>query len=188
LLEAKIAINLVKSSFHYTWLMALKAAGLNESDVQFVILPFDQQEMALEKGQVDAIGLMQPYILHAKESGKYKVLFNASNVFGDKQFSTHVLNSVWAKDHEKTATAFVTSIAQAENWIENNQQEAKAIIPKYTGVDVKYIQDYHFQKNGEVNLGDAQYWLDYMKARGDLKVDWLKVSDFATNKYNGAVK
>ena len=180
----KIAVNLVKSSFHYTWIMALEKAGLSENDVEFAILPFDQQELALINGQVDAIGLMQPYILHAKENPNVTLLFTALDVFGEKQFCTHAVNSAWAENNKALAEGFVTAIAEAEQWIEDNQEEAKSIISKYTGVDVRYIEDYYFQKNGVVIMGDAQYWLDYMRKHGDLTNDWLKVSDFATNQYN----
>jgi len=180
----KIAINLVKSSFHYTWLMALDKAGLSGEDVEFVILPFDQQELALINGQVDAIGLMQPYILHAKEQPNVRLLFDALDIFGEKQFSMHVVNSVWADNNKAQAEGFVTAIAEAAAWIENNQAEAKQVISKYTGVDVKYIEDYYYQENCAVIMGDAQYWLDYMRGNGDLANDWLSVSDFATNRFN----
>jgi len=180
----KIAINLIKSSFHYTVLMALEQAGIKETDVDFVLLPFDQQEFALENKRVDMIGLMQPYILHAKENSEYKVLFTALDVFGGKQFCVHLVNSIWAENNPKAVTAFVSGITDSIDWIEANQEEAKKIISKYTAVDVKYINDYYFQPDGMVNMEDAQYWLDYMKDRDDVQADWLKVEDFASNKYN----
>jgi len=179
-----LAINMAKASFHYTWLMALTAAGLAEDDVNFIILPFDQQELALSNGRVDAIGLMQPYVLRAKQDPELRLLCTALDVFEDKQFCLHVLNSVWAENNKKTAKAFVAAIAEAAAWIEANQREAKLIISKYTGVDTQYIEDYHFQKNAAVIIPDAQFWLDYMRGRGEVTADWLRVSDFATNRYN----
>jgi len=184
----KIAVNNIKASFYYTVLMALEQEGLTENDVEFVLLPFSQQEFALENKRVDMIGLMQPYILHAKENQEYKVLFNALDVFGEKQFSTHFINSVWAEYNPETATAFISGITDAIAWIEKNQDEAKKIISKYTGVDVKYVEDYYFQPNGKINLEDAKYWLDYMLKRKDISADWLKVEEFATNKYNVKIK
>lgn len=183
----KIAINLVKSSFHYTWLMELEKAGIAENEVEFVILPFDQQELALEQGQVDAIGLMSPYIKHAKENENFRVLYDACDTFGEKQFCGIVINSVWAENNKDAATAFVSGISDASAWAMENQEEAKHIISKYTGVDAKYIDDYKFQEYGKVVMEDAQYWLDYMKGRGDVK-DWVTVDDIATNEYNERVR
>lgn len=179
----KIAINLVKSSFHYTWLMELENAGLSDDDVSFVNLPFDQQKAALERGDVDAIGLMQPYTKSARESDDLQLLFDAVDVFGERQFCEIFLNSVWAADNPDKAEKFVTGIVQAAAWIEQNQSEAKEIISKYTGIDAKYIDDYKFQPNASVNEDDAAYWLQYMK-RVEGAADWLKPEDIVTNKYN----
>lgn len=179
----KIAINLVKSSFHYTWLMALENAGMKVEDVTFVNLSFDQQQAALERGDVDAIGLMQPYTKKARDSEKLEMLYDATDIFGEKQFCEIFINSVWADNNKETAEKFVSGIVKAINWIENNQDEAKQIIGKYTGIDVALIDDYRFQKNGIVVEADAEYWLEYMK-RAEGAASWLTVDDIVTNKYN----
>ena len=182
----KIAINLVKSSFHYTWLMALANEGMSPDDVQFVNLSFDQQQEALERGEVDAIGLMAPYAPKARQSSDLKMLFDATDIFGERQFCEIFLNSVWAENNADKATRFVAGIAKAAEWTKDHQDEAKAIISKYTGVDVQYIDDYQFQENAKVVMEDAQYWLDYMK-KNEGVAEWVKVDDVATNKYNEAV-
>lgn len=182
----KIAINLVKSSFHYTWLMALADAGMSEGDVQFVNLSFDQQQGALERGDVDAIGLMAPYAPMARESDELELLFDATDIFGERQFCEIFLNSVWAEENPDKATRFVAGIAKAAEWTGEHQDEAKEIISKYTGVDVQYIDDYQFQPNAMVDMEDAQYWLDYMKENEGV-AEWVEVEDVATNKYNEAV-
>lgn len=179
----KIAINLVKSSFHYTWLMALENAGMTAEDVTFVSLSFDQQQAALERGNVDAIGLMQPYTKKARDSKKLSMLFDAVDVFGERQFCEIFVNSVWAENNVEETKKFVSAIVKAIEWIENNQAEAKTIISKYTGIDVQYIDDYKFQNNGIVVEADAEYWLEYMK-RTEGAATWLKTEDIVTNRYN----
>jgi len=179
-----IAINLVKSSFHYTWIMALADVGLTEDDVEFVVLSFDQQELALANGSVDAIGVMQPYVGSAKQNEEIKTLYTALDVFGEKQFTAHVINNDWAENHPKQVDGFVAAIAETVAWIEANQEEAKVIISKYTGVATENIDDYYFQKNAAIIIDDAQYWLDYMRSTGEVTADWLRVKDFATNRYN----
>jgi len=182
-----IAINLAHSSFHYTWLMALEQHGLQEDEVEFILLPFEQQELALLNGQVDAIGLMPPYILHAKSQPNVRLLFDAFDVFGEKQFSTHVINSVWAESNLELAEAFVTAIADAVQWIEANQAEAAEIVSRHTGVEARWIGDYFFQENAVVIYEDSQFWLDYMRDAGHLDNDWLQVSDFMTNSFNQVI-
>lgn len=183
----KIAINLIKSSFHYTWLIALENENMTEKDVEFVLIPFPQQQEALEKGLVDAIGLMQPYTKNARESKNITSLFNAVDIFGERQFCEHIMNKVWCENNSDKARKFVTAIAKAENWVSNNQTEAKKIISKYTGIDVAFIDDYYFQKNGTVNVEDAKYWLEYMKKNHNVP-DWVSVNDVGTNEYNSLTK
>jgi NitT/TauT family transport system substrate-binding protein len=179
-----IAINVVKGSFHYTWLMALEMAGLSESDVDFIILPFDQQELALANGRVDAIGLMQPYVLHAKQHDDLKILYTALDIFGPKQFSTHVVNSIWAENNPNLARGFVAALVDAAAWVEVNQDEAKRIVSRYTEVSPEFIENYYYQENAAININDAQYWLDYMRGRKEISADWLRVEDFAANSFN----
>lgn len=182
-----IAINLVKSSFHYTWLMALENAGMSADDVTFVNLPFDQQEGALMRGDVDAIGLMQPYSPSARNNPELKQLYTAVDAFGERQFCEIFVNSVWAENNPEDAKAFVRAIVKATKWIEENQDEAKQIISKYTGVPVDKIDDYKFQENAMVIEEDAEYWLEYMK-RTQGVADWVTVDRVVTNEYNEAVE
>lgn len=183
----KIAINLVKSSFHYTWLMELEKAGMTEDDVTFVNLSFAEQKEALINGTVDAIGLMQPYSGMARTDSNCRQLYTAVDSFGERQFCEILLNSKWANENPDGAKAFVKGISRAAKWIQENQQEAKQIISKYTGIDAEYIDDYYFQPNAMVNMDDAQYWLEYMQSHEGVSKA-IKVEDIATNKYNEDVK
>jgi len=182
-----VAINLVKSSFHYTWLMELANNNVSADDINFVQLPFSEQLDALKRGEVDAIGLMSPYIKNAEESENVSELYNACDVFGEKQFCEIFLNETWAEKNNDTATKFVSAISSAEEWATNNQEEAKQIISKYTGIDASMIEDYHFQPNAKCVEEDCQFWLDYMKENEGAS-DKLTVSDVVTNKYNKKVK
>lgn len=181
----KIAINLYKSSFHYTWLMAFEAIGVKEDEVEYVLMPFSDQSLALDAGVVDAIGLIQPYISMTDEvfGGKFKRLFTALDVFGGRQFTLHFVNRIWARENPEQAKAFVAGTIAAINYVEANQEEVKPIIAECTGVDVQYIPDYHFQPDGAVVADDVKFWLDYMLARQDVTATWLTPEDIYTNIY-----
>jgi len=183
----KIAINLVKSSFHYTWLIALKNAGMKPEDVTFVNIAFAQQEEALNKGMVDAIGLMQPYTKSARENEKLETMFTATDIFGERQFCEIIMNKVWCENNPTLAGKFISGIVKATEWTKTHQNEAKEIISKYTGIDKAFIDDYYFQPNGSVNIEDAKYWLKYMQENEGV-AKWVTVEDVATNKYNKFVK
>lgn len=181
-----VAVNLWYSSFHYTILMALEQAGIAEEEVTFVLLPFEHQALALERGQVDMIGLMQPYTAYVRQTyaDEVRLLFTAFDVFGEKQFTTHFLHRDWAADNPAAARAFVAGIVDAIDWIAANPEAARTIIARYTGIEARYIPDYRFQPDGQVVLDDVRFWLEYMQQRGDIAPGQLTPEDVATNAFN----
>jgi len=180
------AVNLWRSSFHYTALMALEDAGVPEDDVIWTLLSFDNQIPALANGEVDVIGLMEPYNSYAQAhyADEFCLLFDAIDVFGTKQFTTHFVNRVWAQYNPETAEAFVGGIADAVHWIEEHQDEAREIIAKYTGIDAQYVPEYHFQPDAAVVEDDVAFWVNYLVRREDVTVDWLNPAKIANNQYN----
>lgn len=182
----RIAVNLWRSSFHYTLLIALEQAGIAEDEVEFVLLPFENQASALEGGQVALIGLMEPYTSQARlvYGDRFRRLFTALDVFGERQFTTHFVNRDWAEHNPHLARAFVDGVVDAIAWIEANPAAARPIIARYTGIQEQYIPTYHFQPDGQVVMDDVRFWLDYMQKRGDIDVRTLTAEDIATNRFN----
>jgi len=182
-----IAINLVHASFHHKWLMALDSVGILENEVNWVVLPFDQQELALINGHVDAIGVLQPHTARPRNNPELRTIMTAYEVFGERQFTTHVFNSIWAENNPEAVEGFVAAIAQAAEWIGANQESAQEIISRHTGVNINYIEDYFFQPYAMVNMDDVEFWLDYVRKIGLVTADWITIEDFATNRFNRKV-
>jgi ABC-type nitrate/sulfonate/bicarbonate transport system substrate-binding protein len=188
--KPKFAINNLKASFHYTALMAFGQHGVAENAVDFVLLPFDQQQNALLNGSVDVVGLLPPYdgALEATAAGQVRQLFDANDVFGSsEQFTLQFLNGPWARAHPDQAKAFVAGVVESVDWIETHQGAAAAIVANHTGMDAKYIGNYHYQPHAQVDDTAITFWVDYLVGRGDLK-QRLSPADVATNQYNEAVK
>mgnify|MGYP002641007380 CR=1 FL=1 len=183
------AVNLWYSSFHYTAIMELEKAGMTEEDVNFILMSFPNQIPALIAGEVDVIGLMEPYngMAAAQFADQICLLFDANDTFGNKQFTLHFVNRIWAENNPEEAAAFVAGIVEAIDWIENNQDEAKQIIAEYTEIPAEFVPEYHFQNNGMVIVEDVQFWYDYMTAASEAD-QWLDLESIATNQYNAAAE
>lgn len=179
------AVNLWKSSFHYTSLRALQDAGVDSSSVTFQLLSFPDQINALLAGEVDIIGLIPPYqgYLLAEHGDEVRELWNDYDYYGSKHVSLIFVNRLWAQYNPQTAAAFALSVSDAIEWIEEHQEEAAQIIAKYTGIDSAAVGEYHFTPGGEVRPADVDYWLSWMKEKGEITADWLTPSDVATNAY-----
>jgi NitT/TauT family transport system substrate-binding protein len=177
---AKIAINLVRSSFDYSLDLLLEQAGVAREDVEVVLLPFDQQGPALLGGQVDMIGLLAPYTgqLEAVAGDEVRVLLDGHDVFGEqRQISQIVLNRVWAEAHPETAARFVAALAEAADWATANPDAARPIIAAATGVELAAIPDYRFAPAAQVSQADVAWWMDVLRRRGDLTAEWLQSGD-----------
>lgn len=172
-----IAINLVKSSFHYTWLIALANAGMKESDVTFVNLPFPAQGEALARGDVQAIGLIEPLATFAERAfpGQFRRLFTGTDVFGPRQFCAIFVNTIWARENPEAAARFIAGVKAGAVWANANPTEANAVMEKYIGGNGDYT--YKFQPDGGIVQADADYWVDWMKANKYITADWLTGKD-----------
>jgi len=180
-------VNIWRSSFHTTSLMAFNQRDIPEDAVEWQLLSFSNQIPALVEGECDIIGLIQPYqsYLEQEYGDQVRVLFDDYNdVYGEKHVSLIFVNRVWAKAKPELATAFATGTAKAINWIEENQDEARAIVSKYTEIPESAVPDYHFTENGCVRPADVQFWMDYLTDRGEFTETWVKTTDVGTDIYN----
>jgi ABC-type nitrate/sulfonate/bicarbonate transport system substrate-binding protein len=182
-------VNIWRSSFHTTALMAFDQRGIPEDAVEWRLLSFADQIPALIAGQCDIIGLMEPYqsYLQQQYDGQVRVLLDDYNdIYGQAMVSLIFANRVWARDNPDLVKAYVAGTVDAINWIEAHESEARAIIAKYTGIPNTAIPDYHFTKNGCIDAASVSMWRDYLLQRGDLTADWVTPEDVGTNIYNAA--
>lgn len=167
--------------------MALQNAGVDAETVNFVLLSFADQIPALINGEIDVAGLMVPYqgYLVQQYGDQVREIQNDYDLYGQKHVSLIFVNRVWAEYNPDAALRFTLGIRDAIDWIEENQQEAAAIVARYTGIDASAVGEYHFTPHGNINLDDVSFWLTYMRDRGDVTADWLMPGQVATNEYGG---
>ena len=185
------AVNIWRSSFHYTTLRGFDKYGIDEECTNFILLSFGDQINALVNGSVDIIGLIQPYQSYLEHdfAGEFKEVWNdVADITGESHVSLIFVNRVWAESNPDQAAAFATGISNAIRYIEANQEEVKPIIAKYTGIPDYAIPDYHFTEDGRVVEGDVQAWMDYLVERGDLTAEWVTADMVFTNDYNENLK
>jgi NitT/TauT family transport system substrate-binding protein len=183
----KIAVNSVGGSFQYTIFLALEKAGMKQEDIEFVILPFENQVQALIAGEVDMIGLLPPHSTKASAmfSKQVRILFSALDVFGNKQFTVHAVNTDWAKKNPELVRAWVGGIADAVEWIHSHPEETKQLMAEYTTIEIEYIPVYRFQEKGQIITKDIQFWIDFIQRyNNDVNTTNISPEQVATNKFN----
>lgn len=186
----KVAVNALKAYTYYTYLRAFAKYGIDPANIEFVAMPFPDQANALMKGDVDVVAYPIPFAeFTVRDLGdKVVELENSYEIAGDHASSYIFLNRVWAQSNTETAQAFVTAIAEAEDWIMLNQEQAKVIVSKYTEIPAEVLPDFFYNAHGAVDMAQIQAWQDYQKSTGDIAVDWLTAEQVATNEYNLLLK
>lgn len=181
------AVNIWRSSFHYTSLRGFDQRGLDEDCVNWILLSFAEQIPALVEGSVDVIGLIQPYQSYLEHdfAGQFKTVWtDLDDITGESHVSLIFVNRVWADSNSEIAKAFVLSLRDAINFIEDNPDDARAAVAKYTEIPEYAIPDYHFTPNGIVDPSSVGAWMDYLRERGDLTAEWVTPEMVFTNQYN----
>ncbi|MGP3956577.1 ABC transporter substrate-binding protein [Nonomuraea sp. 3N208] len=126
---------------HYLLLLALRKAGLKQSDITFKPLPTDAAAAAFKAGQVDAVGVFAPFTTTALE------LPGATAIATSKDFPgaipDHlVVSRSLAADRPEVVQGLVKAWFDTLAWIGANKAEAQAIMAKRAGVSEQAYADY----------------------------------------------
>jgi NitT/TauT family transport system substrate-binding protein len=135
----KISVEGINSFSHLFVLKALEKVGLNEGDVEFMNVPVQNVTQELDKGEIIAGHIYQPYTSKALEKG-YKVLFAAGSIPGVitdvLAFRTDVI-----EHRAQDIQAIVKSIIEAQRYYFNNKEESLKIMSSKTGIGISEIRN-----------------------------------------------
>lgn len=121
---------------HKSLLGILNDVGIGEKDVDIVnITSTSDADAAFESGDIDAYLAMSGYYIHTKlnEEGFVKVA-DCSN---HAAYSYDVVSNEFMENHPELLEKFMKALYRAEQWIQENQQEAYEIIAEYAGIDTE---------------------------------------------------
>ncbi len=116
----------------------LNLHGISLQDITLVDLPPPQYAQALTSGNVDAIIAWDLYTDQIQErSGSNVVIWPAQN--SQSGYYLMACRDGWATGHPETINRFLKSIAQAEEYMIDHPNEAKAIVQKMLNYTDAYM-------------------------------------------------
>ena len=154
----KIAINVLKANSEAQTVMQVlrwnkehpdQTLDLN-TDVQFITIPFGSMPAALEQGRADAASMIEPFMTQLSLQRKVRIIAPVSYALPNWPVSFGVVRLDYGQNNIDVLKAYRAAWFEAVDWIQSHQNEARAYIPKYTGVpaDVaKRIVLPHWSKN-----------------------------------------
>lgn len=118
----------------------LEVNGINMRDILLVNVKTPDEWMnAVVNGDIDAVVTGQPYVNSIKERmGLNAVSWPVQS--SQLLFTLLVSTDEWIAKHPELVRKFLTSLAQAEEFVRRNPVEAKAIVQKRLGLDAAYME------------------------------------------------
>ena len=164
-LEGKtIGINSFGACSEYVTKTWLKKQGVNIDSIKWVVIPDQDNEQAVLKGDVD-LGIIHPphsgSAAHNKELTALWTDYDLDQGLGG--MSPYSVNGKFAKEHPQAVKDFVGAIAKAGNWVTDHPDEARKIIAKRLGMDVNKVERYAFVKNQLITEAPVQYYIDVLE-------------------------
>ena len=166
----KIAVNTLGAHSEAVINTYLRKNGLSAEEikqVQLVVVPPNDTEEAIRRGQVDAGSLGSILQDRAIANGGLRSVFSDFDLFGSFAGGPYVLREDFIAQNPNTTRTFTTAVAKAIEWERTTPR--KEVIAK-----------------GEIKDEDFTRWNDYLKSVGIIKDD-LDPKKLYTNEFNGLV-
>lgn len=195
LIGKKIGVNTLGGQSEAVIHTYLLNNGLSEDEikaVQLVVLPPNDTEQAIRRGQIDAGSLGSVLQDRALATGGLRALFTDVEFFGSFPGGQYVFRDEFIEANPTTVRTFTTGVAKAIEWETTTPREeviarfAKIIDERGRSESTDALQ--YWKSVGVPNAGvieDKHFtlWQDYLKDAGLIKGD-LDPAKYYTNEFN----
>jgi len=195
----KVAIISLASSAEITMSRALRDAGLQWDDVEFVTLPFPDMLPALANGAIDAALLIEPLLSAALAGGSAAVLAGVDEIYPYQQLALVMYSGAWASRQPDLARGFMVAYVRGvRDYLDAVTRGRDKDVVAQLLVDARLLREagqlerlrpVGLDPNGRVNVAGMKDDLDYFVAGGivrnridvDALVD-LQYADYAVRQ------
>lgn len=116
---------------------AAATQNVDHSKIQFAEMPFPAMPTALERGQVDAAMLVEPFVTSAEqEVGALPLLDLASGPLNDLPFTAFGATAGFVRSHPKTVKAFQRGLTRGANE-SLDRTKIEPLLPEFAKIDSK---------------------------------------------------
>uniref|UniRef100_UPI000380EB6F ABC transporter substrate-binding protein n=1 Tax=Nocardiopsis chromatogenes TaxID=280239 RepID=UPI000380EB6F len=120
---------------------SVREAGGDPSAVEFMELPFPDMPAALEKEEVDAAWVVEPFLTTSLEAGATEVASNFADAHPKLTIAAYFTSEqVLAEDPELVAD-FTAAMKEALAYAQAHPEEVRRILGEYTEIDPAVIEE-----------------------------------------------
>jgi len=141
-LEGKtIAINTLNNISQLTVTAALDSEGVDTSTLHFVEVPLPDMVGQLEAGQIDAAGLVEPFVTTGKNAGQRMIIYDRVATEPEMTVATYFTSDSYLQDNPDVVEAFVRAMNKSLEYATENPDEARQAIANYTQIPPDVLAD-----------------------------------------------
>ena len=169
----RIAVNVINSSNWLYTVAYLDSIGVDRTKVRFVEIPFPQMMDPLLNGQVDAVGVSEPFRTVIQDTGKVDVLaasYVVAQPNGD--ITQYIALTEWVKKNPDLAQRFAKAILKGAAFAntEANQAEVRQINMEFTRLNPALKDSVQLPLFGSaINPGEIGKTMELMLKYGMMK-------------------
>jgi NitT/TauT family transport system substrate-binding protein len=134
-LEGKtIAINTLNNISQLTVTAALDSEGVDTSTLHFVEVPLPDMVGQLEAGQIDAAGLVEPFVTTGKDAGMRTIIYDRVATEPKMTVATYFTSDSYLESNPDQVDAFVRAMQKSLEYATEHPDEARQAIADYTEI------------------------------------------------------
>lgn len=139
----KIALNTRKNIDELMVTFLLKKYGVDPSTVHFIEVPFPRMLGVLSAAHVDAVAAIEPFVtLGMANTEIQRLTYNYLEIQPVTEISTYVANESWIKENDSLKEKFVRAMGKASKFANENPQDVRKFLLKYTKLKADMIQKF----------------------------------------------
>lgn len=139
-LRGKTVGTTIGTSAHFFLDSYLLHTGTAKHEVRIVDLSMKSLPVALQRGELDAIVVFEPYAHEALELAKGKAMRLPKVEIFRETFNLTVMRA-FQKEHPEVLPRALKAIDRAISFMRQNKSEAIAVVVRKLGMDEKYLRD-----------------------------------------------
>ncbi|MCQ1947414.1 MULTISPECIES: ABC transporter substrate-binding protein [unclassified Arthrobacter] len=133
----KVAVNTLNNINDTTVRASVRKAGGDPSGIEFVELAFPDMQAALERGQVDAIQVVEPFLTGGQNAGSIPIASNYVDAADDLTVAAYFTTSAKAEDDAETVEKFTAAMNKSLEYAEENPDAVREVLLTYTKIDAE---------------------------------------------------
>ncbi|MPZ85202.1 MAG: nitrate ABC transporter substrate-binding protein [Actinophytocola sp.] len=162
-----VAVNTLKNVSEVTLKASLEDTGVDVSSVKLIAMPFPDMPAAVEKHQVDAAFVIEPFATIARSQGARSVIRPYVESMANLAVGTYTATEEYIQQNPAVVEAFQAAVAETAKYITDHPDEYRAALPDITKLAPDLAPTVNIPRWGErVDLGSLRFLGEKMATYG----------------------